>query len=274
MYERHWKLSGKPFENLNAERFYYPASGHQTALLKLRYAIEHQRAAAVLCGETGMGKTLLAEALMRQLPKATMPVTHVTFPQLPGQELLAYITDRLTGTVADGGSPRQLLHRFERFLNENVDHKQHALVVVDEAHVMANPDQLETLRLLLNLRPNGQTSESSWTLLLMGDPALLNLVERNRALDERIAVKCVLPRLVPEETIGYVQHRLKAVGGNCDRIFSADALEVLHLRSAGIPRRINRLADLALMVGFAEDLGQIDSPQIDSVYQELLTVAS
>ena len=58
MYETYWRLTQKPFENAADPRFYYPAESHQAALLKLRYAIENRRGAALLAGPSGSGKTL------------------------------------------------------------------------------------------------------------------------------------------------------------------------------------------------------------------------
>src|SRR5262245_64566039 len=49
MYENHWQLERRPFENNNSDvRFYYPGESHQGALLKLRYAVENRRPAALL----------------------------------------------------------------------------------------------------------------------------------------------------------------------------------------------------------------------------------
>ena len=48
MYESYWQLESKPFENTADTRYYYPAETHQGALLKLRYAVENRRAAALL----------------------------------------------------------------------------------------------------------------------------------------------------------------------------------------------------------------------------------
>jgi hypothetical protein len=44
--------------------------------------------------------------------------------------------------------------------------------------------------------------------------------------------------------------------------------------TAGNPRRINRLSDMALLVGFAEQLGQITVGQIDAVSAELMPAAA
>jgi general secretion pathway protein A len=42
--------------------------------------------------------------------------------------------------------------------------------------------------------------------------------------------------------------------------------------AGGIPRRINRLCDLALMLGFAEDRQQISADIIDGVQADLLPI--
>jgi general secretion pathway protein A len=180
----------------------------------------------------------------------------------------------MTGEAADEENALQSLRRIERCWQENVEAGQHALVIVDEAHLLTSPDQLETLRLLLNLRCGASESEAAWSLLLVGDGTLLGLIERNHALDQRLSVKHILSRFNLDQTIDYIGHRLQAVEGDVSHIFTGPALEALHMRASGIPRRINRLGDLALMVGYAEDLNIIDAPQIEAVHQELVSIAA
>jgi hypothetical protein len=43
--------------------------------------------------------------------------------------------------------------------------------------------------------------------------------------------------------------------------------------TSGIPRRINRLCDLALLIGYAEEQVRINAPQIEAVCNELITIA-
>ncbi len=275
MYERHWHLSGRPFENWCDSRFFFPAEIHQTAMLKLRYGVENRRGALTLCGDSGMGKSMLVDTLVQQLPEEITPITRMVFPRLTGDQLLGYLAEELTGEAADPQqTPLQALRQIERCLNENIAAGQHALVVVDEAHLLTNPDQLETLRLLLNIRGGTSTAEAAWTLLLVGDSTLLGLIERNHALDQRMSVKSLLGRFTLDQTIDYIGHRLQLVAGDVSHIFTNPALEALHMRAGGIPRRINRLGDLALMVGYAEDLSVIDAPQIEAVHQELVSVAA
>ncbi len=275
MYEKHWQLAARPFVNWFDSDFYYPSEVHQTAGLKLRYVIENRQAAVALCGESGMGKTTLMQTLIAQLPDDLSPAVRIVFPQLPGEQLIGYLADKLTGSLGSETEPIRLtLARLESFLEQNVEQNKHALVVIDEAHLLAASDQWETLRLLLNFGAQSHQAESALTIVFVGHPTLLSLIERNRSLDERIAAKCVLQRFSPAETAAYIQHRMRAAGRDSDEVFTPDAVDALHQRSSGIPRRINRLADLALMVGYAEELSQLSAQQIEGVHSELVTLPS
>jgi general secretion pathway protein A len=89
------------------------------------------------------------------------------------------------------------------------------------------------------------------------------------ALDERLAVKAVLRAFHVEETISYINHRLTAAGAS-GTIFQADAMEAVHQLTRGNARRVNRLCDLALLVGFAEGHDTITAEQVEAVAEELL----
>ncbi len=266
MYEQHWNLSTRPFENRIQADFFYPAETHQAALMKLRYAIENRRAAALLCGPCGMGKSLLVDAIANQLGDDFQPFCHLVFPQMDSDQLLSYIVEQTTsGTDASSHETAKNLSRFDSFIRKNIDDGRHAVIVIDESHLLEQNDLLEPLRLLLNVGASSAQGESAWTLVLAGQPMLLSQVERNHSLDERVAVKCMLNRFLPEESIAYIQHRLRQADADAESIFAYPAMERIHVLSEGIPRRINRLCDLALMVGFAEDRSIVDEDVINSV---------
>jgi general secretion pathway protein A len=100
---------------------------------------------------------------------------------------------------------------------------------------------------------------------------LIPMVERLPQLDERMGVKCLLRPLTVEETMSYVQHRL-ALAGAQSSMFTSGALETVHRLSHGMPRRINRLCDLALLIAFADEQAMIEEAHIEAVSQELVTV--
>jgi general secretion pathway protein A len=269
MYESHWQLDAKPFENTSDRRFYYPGETYHGALLKLRYAVENRRGAALLTGAAGLGKTMLAQLLAQQLPETYSPVAHLVYPQMPSDQLLAYLAEEMTKRRSDATPAiQQSLRRLASALADNVKAQRHAVVIIDEAQLLAEADLLETVRLLLNFE---QSSQPAWTLLLVGQPSLLPTLDRMPELDERLAVKCLLRTFSLDETISYINHRLSAAGAQRS-IFDDAAMETIHHLSHGVPRRINRLGDLALLIGYAEERSDIGAVQIEAVAEELVAV--
>jgi general secretion pathway protein A len=272
MYQTYWQLLHKPFESTADQRFYYPSEGHQVALLKLRYAIENRQGAAMLIGAGGTGKTLLLDLLQKHLSDDCAPFVRLVFPQMPAVDLLTYLADELGAPVVQ--NPRhtveESVRRLQRFLAENAENGRHAVVAIDEAHLIEDRRSLEALRLLLNFETE---SRPQLTFLLVGQPSLISTLQRVPQLEERLAARCLLKPLTQEATLSYVSHRLTAAGGSRP-IFDTEGLEALHELSHGNPRKINRLGDLALLVGFADELPAITRGQVEAVSQELSLAAA
>jgi type II secretory pathway predicted ATPase ExeA len=271
MYENYWQLSAKPFEDAADSRFYYPAESHQAALLKLRYAVESRSSGALLAGASGLGKTLVADLLRDMLAAHCAPFARIVFPQMPTADLLAYLADEFDGGQEPGGDVRvqTSVRRIERFLTANAEQGRHAVLVIDEAHLLEDPQTFETLRLLLNLPGNGP---GALTLLLSGQPAILPRLSRMPSWEERLGVKCLLRPFSEEETASYVAHRLRAAGAR-RTIIEHDALPTVHALTQGVARQINRLCDLGLLIGFAEERSSLSAEHFESVSRELVTVA-
>jgi len=168
--------------------------------------------------------------------------------------------------------PRNLdstIRRIQTSLAQNSDEGQHAVIAIDEAHLLESSRSWEALRLLLNFEND---SQPNLTLLLVGQPALLAQLDRNPAMEERLAVKCLLRPFTLDETVAYVDFRLQAAGAK-QQIFEVAALETLHELTHGLARQINRLCDLALLVAFADERKSIGMEQLEAVAAELVTVA-
>jgi type II secretory pathway predicted ATPase ExeA len=268
VYLDYWQLDAKPFEPTCDAAFLYAGEAHKSALHKLRYAIESRRAAGLLAGPAGVGKTLLIETLGRELDSRCQPLVRVVFPQMSERDLLVYLAEQLGAPPAD--PPRytieESLRRLEYVLGENMRAGRHAVIVIEEAHLLEDSGLIEPLRLLLNLTVDGRPP---LTLLLAGQPALLPMAARHGSFDERLDIKVFMPALAARETAAYVEHRLEAAGASRD-IFSAEALTTVHQLTGGLPRRINRLCDLALVVGFASGSQGIDGDDLRAVHDELV----
>lgn len=271
MYQSYWQLDSRPFEHNSDARFYYAADSQRGALLKLRYVLENRRGAAVLAGESGLGKTLLAQRIVSELDDSFAPRVHLVFPQMPADQLLTHLADQLTAQDSPTTATiDQSVRRIERLLRTNAEAGKHAVIVIDEAHLLNSRQSLEAIRLLMNFEHDGQ---SLATFLLTGQTALVLAVRRLPALDERTAVTCVLTRLSADETARYIQHRLTAAGAK-RTIFEPSAVQAIYELTHGIPRRVNRLCDLALLVGYGEELRSLEGPHIESIHQELIGAAA
>jgi general secretion pathway protein A len=95
------------------------------------------------------------------------------------------------------------------------------------------------------------------TLVLVGQPELRERVAAVPQFDQRLSIRYHLYPLDLEHTYNYILHRLR-VAGQEDPVFMPDAVEAIFELTAGIPRRINNLCDLSLLVGFMKGLEKID----------------
>lgn len=252
MYESYWGLKEKPFENTPNPKYFFRSSQHDEAFTRLLYVIREQKGAAFLSGIYGCGKTTVGRALMKELESDIYKVAYITNPRLDDVELLRMITYRL------GKEPRDrktdVLIDLEKTITNIINDGKKVVVVVDEAHTIEEPQIFEELRLLLNF----QTDEAFMlTLLLLGQPELKEKIENIKQFHQRIALMYNLTSLTRDETKEYIHHRIKIAGGEVP--FTDDAINEIHKKSGGIPRRINQISDLALLVGANEGVRTIDA---------------
>jgi len=270
MYEGYWKLERSAFQGATDVADFFASRTHHAALLKLKYLIENRQGAGLLTGGHGLGKTFLTHVLESDLGAGIGPVARLVFPQLTPSEMLAYLAAKLGAEAPATESARTdlVLRRFESRLSELARAGRHPLLIVDEAHLL-EPEHFQTLHLLTNLPLE---AGATFTLLLVGEPELLPKVQRVGALDDRITVRTSLRPLTEEETRDYVVRRLERSGAPAG-IFSREAFRSLWETSLGVPRRINQLCDLSLLVGFADCLSNVSHVEVEAAAEELAAVA-
>lgn len=272
MYERYWQLERPAFHGSRDVDSFFRSRTHQAALLKLQYLIEHRLGAGLLVGAHGLGKTLLTQVLERELADQAGPFARLVFPQMTPAELLSYLAAKLG---AEPTHPHEALRTdrvlqvLESRLGALAADGRHPVLVVDEAQVL-QPEHFQILHLLLNLPSE---NNAHFSLILVGEPELLPKVQRIGSLDDRISVRTTLRPLTEDETREYVTARLTAAGRR-ESVFSTDALRVLWELSQGVPRRINQLCDLSLLVGFADRLTSISAVEVEAAGEELVGVAA
>jgi general secretion pathway protein A len=159
----------------------------------------------------------------------------------------------------NGKSEVDIFHEFARFLEHEHSIGRRVLLIIDEAQ-NAEASVLEELRLLSNLNDGRRRSLQ---ILLSGQQGLQDLLKGSGMVQfaQRIGVEYVLESLSDDETVAYIDHRLR-VAGRPSRLFTALASRVVFRLTGGIPRLINQLCDHALVYGYAEQLGTITAQVI------------
>ncbi len=272
MYGDYWQLNCLPFENNSDPQFFLRAPSHEAALLKLQYVVEQGKGVAVLIGGHGLGKTYLTQVLESELTPESQTVVRMMFPRLSGTQTLRLIARRLGAAIDVGPSTQdaeQIVAALEDRLQTLAGDGQRPLLIIDDAHLIESPEVLQSLALLLNA---AQVSGLRLSLILVGQPELLRQIDRVPALHERVAVRTALRALTGAETAEYIRHRLSVAGlDTC--MFDADALHSFSSLAKGVPRRINQLCDLSLLVGYADRLPLLTEAEVEAAADELTCVS-
>lgn len=259
MYEAHFGLSCRPFAETVDPSAFLPLPSREAALRRLRYGLERGMGPVLGFGPPGSGKTLLARTLARELGG---PSVHLTFPAMPAAELLSYLADEFAAPAAAGSGMAGSVRRVRAVLTSAATRGERWLLIVDEAHLIADPATFEALRLLLNFATSGPPDLA--LILIGGAEVLLRLPP---SLSDRLATRCLIGALNEPESAAYIAGRLAAAGASAP-LFEPDALAALHRAADGLPRRLNRLADLALLIAYARDCPRPDRDAVLAAARE------
>jgi hypothetical protein len=144
---------------------------------------------------------------------------------------------------------------------------QRVLLVIDEAHAMPT-ESLEEVRLLSNLETGRHKLVN---IVLFGQPELdvLLALPMLRQVQDRITHRFSLQALRKEESSAYVEHRLRAAGWHGGQLLAPAALACLIKASDGRARRINLLADKALLAAYAQGARRVELEHVKSAVREL-----
>ncbi len=263
MYEKHWGLREKPFENTPNPLFFYRSPAHEEAFSRLIYAIRERKGAALISGEYGCGKTLLGRSLLAELDPERYEMAVLSNPKLSPSQFLKELVHQL-GMPTLTNDKVKLMHRLNEILYGNYHAGKETVILIDEAQAIPNEGVFEEIRLLLNFQLNDRFLLA---LLLLGQPELREKIERIPQLSQRIAIRYHLKGLTPPETESYIKHRLKVAGALHD-LFEQEAYPLIYEYTGGIPRKLNNLCDLCLLEGYGAKLHRVSSSLVKQVISD------
>jgi type II secretory pathway predicted ATPase ExeA len=254
MYLEHYGLDEAPFRITPHTDFFFSGANRGTTLDALIYAITHDEGIVKISGEVGSGKTMLCRVLMERLPDNVV-IIYLANPSLSREDILYALAEELGITVPENSRAGTVMRALQETLVERYAAGKQVVVLIDEAHAMPM-ETLEEIRLLSNLESN---RHKLLQLVLFGQPELDATLLRAdmRQLRERITHNFNLEPLVRDDIAQYIDFRMRAAGYRGPGVFSPGALKLIAEASQGLTRRINILADKALLAAFAAGTHQV-----------------
>ena len=263
-YLSYWGLARQPFHMAPDDEMMYLGGQYYECYERLLYAVNMNKGGAlVVSEEAGLGKTTLLLKLINELKGDygdRLRYALVDHPTLTVSQMIASIYAGLTNTRPEDDKFRNLLVIKDTLL-EIKRYGGRAVIMIDEGQMLCErKDVLQELRILLNLT---HSKEYLLTVILCGQRPLWNTVKGIPEFWQRLPVKYYLIPLKFEETKALIECRLSKAGLDDDRdIFTAEALEIVHRFSRGLPRTIMALSDLALLVGFTYQATKIGFKEV------------
>ena len=265
LYIDHFGLRKPPFQITPDLDFFFTGGRRGDILTALLHVATHDEGIITLVAEVGSGKTLLARLMIMRLDPQVFAI-YLANPCFSRDEIIAAIARDLGLTDLATNIEGKLAALQQELLRRHAQ-GQRVVLVIDEAHAMP-VESLEEVRLLSNLE-TGQ--HKLINIMLFGQPELDALLAepRLRQVRDRVIHRFELRALQAVEANAYIDHRLRAAGWQGAGLFSASAMTRLVKASGGRARRINLLADKALLAAYAQGSLTVELPHVDSAVQEL-----
>ena len=265
MYLEHYGLAEPPFRITPHTDFFFSGAKRGATLEALLYAITHDEGIVKISGEVGSGKTMLCRVLMERLPESVV-IIYLANPSLSREDILYALADELGIEIPENSRTATVMRALQEKLVTLYAEGKQVVVLIDEAHAMPM-ETLEEIRLLSNLESN---RHKLLQLVLFGQPELNETLARAdmRQLRERITHNFNLEPLVHDDIAQYLDFRMRAAGYHGPSVFAPEAVKRIAKVSEGLTRRINILADKALLASFANGTHQVGVKETEAAVKD------
>ncbi len=262
MYQQHFGLDRQPFKITPDTSLFFSGNKRGAALEALVYAIKSGEGIVKVVGEVGSGKTMLCRMLELRLKEDAVDVVYIANPSLSPDIILHMIADELQLGVNDATSKFAVMQKIQTYLLKKYSNNQRVVLFVEEAQSMP-VETLEEIRLLSNLETD---QDKLLQMVLFGQPELDDKLSQVniRQLKERITHSFYLAPFEPDDTREYLNFRLRAVGYRGPDLFNKKISARVKKYSGGLTRRINILADKALLAAYSDGGHNITTAHIKS----------
>jgi len=265
MYYAFFGLNQPPFKITPDTEAFFEGGNRGAILEALIYAISHGEGIIKVTGEVGSGKTMLCRVLQTRLPDNVENV-YLANPSVSPEEILHAIAFELQLPLARDATRLEVMHALNAYLLERHTQKRQVVVFVEESQGMPL-GTLEEIRLLSNLETQ---QHKLLQIVLFGQPELDENLRQTqiRQLRERITHSFNLAPLDEDDVRAYLAFRLQAAGYHGPDLFSPRVIAYMTRASAGLTRRINLIADKALLAAFAESTHNVNLSHVKAAVRD------
>ncbi len=257
-------FSERPFTLLPDPDFLFWSRAHRRAYSVLEYGVITRSPITVVTGEVGVGKTTLVQKLLQTLDE-DVTLGLISNAQGGRGELLQWALNSLGVETDLSAAYVTLFQQLQDFVIEEYAAGRRVILLIDEAQNLS-VEGLEELRMLTNINSN---KDELLQLILVGQPELRQMVMRPelRQFAQRVTATYHIASLDRAAVAGYIQHRLSHVGGTGSE-FTAEAIDLVHYHTHGIPRLVNKLCDFAMVYAATEERRIVDAAIIEEVLDD------
>ena len=265
MYYSHFGLKEPPFKITPNTEVFFTGGNRGAVLDALIYAITSGEGIIKVVGEVGSGKTMLCRMLQTILPEKVESI-FLANPSVAPEDVLHAIAFELQLKLPKNADRLKVMQVLQTHLLARHAAGKQVVIFVEEAQGMPLAT-LEEIRLLSNLETK---HDKLLQIVLFGQPELdENLNQTNiRQLRERITHSFHLAPLQVKEIGEYLMFRLRAAGYFGPPMFTPAAIKKLAKAADGLVRRVNILADKALLAAFAENVYQVTPKHIQAAISD------
>jgi general secretion pathway protein A len=266
MYLQFFGMSRMPFVARADGEPLFLAGTHAEALATLVYGLVSAKPLIMLTGDVGLGKTTLLRAALSKVRSSQLRILSLPHPLMQPVDVL-----RLLGKTLDMPGAQLLrlpdVGEFHRALLATAGTGKRLALIIDEAQLLP-PLTLEFVRLLSNL---DAVSQGLFYIVLVGQPELWVRVQRPewRHLRQRIALRAELRPLSYRASADYVRFCMRISNVEPELVLKRGALRALVRRGAGAPRRLNYIADNALLYAFGEGVRPVGARHVRAAAETL-----
>lgn len=266
-YLEHFKLKEHPYKLSPNPRYLYMTTQHTDAFEKCLYVIGQKGGLVAVYGAIGMGKTTIARHLYATLEddpqyKVAMLIT----PALKTETaLLKEIMGELD--IPTKRSYGESMSALQGAVLEARTEGKTTVIIIDEAQKLSKK-MLDVVHSLHNFESD---EEKLIQIVLIGQNELADNLEKVPEVADRVAVFADLPALTQEDAKDMIAFRWRTASGKggLSDPFTDKAIEAIYEFSKGLPRKIIKLCDLALLEAYSVGQKKVTAEMVVSAAKDV-----